>query len=455
MRAGTPYTYQRERKNGQVFSISGQPMTGGGFVSTYTDITDFKRTEQALREAKQELEVRVEQRTRELSDALEAQRAAKQQAEAANIGKTRFVAAASHDLLQPLNAARLFVSALESRAAGHSDVVELAKRIDSSMRAAEDLLKDLLDVAQLDIGVMRPDITTFPIGELLDDLRRQYAPLAQTRHLRLEVVSCRETVRSDRTLLRRILQNYLSNGLRYCKHGGVLLGCRRHGTDLEICVYDTGPGIASHEREHLYVEFTRLEQGSPWGEKGLGLGLSICDRLARLLNHELTLRSQPGSGSVFGIRVPRIAQASRPGRHRIVSAPADPAGLRALRVLVVDNDLTILDAMQALLEQWGVYVLKAHDSEEALRLVGTEAIDAVLADYHLGDGTQGLELVQRIAELRGPALAAALITADHAADLTRAARRAGVPLLHKPVRSAALRALLSAFKLRLTRTTAA
>jgi PAS domain S-box-containing protein len=455
MRAGTPYTYQRERKNGQVFSISGQPMTGGGFVSTYTDITDFKRTEQALREAKQELEVRVEQRTRELSDALEAQRAAKQQAEAANIGKTRFVAAASHDLLQPLNAARLFVSALESRAAGHSDVVELAKRIDSSMRAAEDLLKDLLDVAQLDIGVMRPDITTFPIGELLDDLRRQYAPLAQTRHLRLEVVSCRETVRSDRTLLRRILQNYLSNGLRYCKHGGVLLGCRRHGTDLEICVYDTGPGIASHEREHLYVEFTRLEQGSPWGEKGLGLGLSICDRLARLLNHELTLRSQPGRGSVFGVRVPRIVQARRPERHRAVSAPPDPAGLRALRVLVVDNDLTILDAMQALLEQWGVHVFKAHDSAEALHLVGTEAIDAVLADYHLGDGTQGLELVQRIAELRGPALAAALITADHAADLTRAARRAGVPLLHKPVRSAALRALLSAFKLRLTRTTAA
>ena len=455
MRAGTAYTFQRERKNGRVFSINGQPMAGGGFVSTYTDITEFKRTEQALLDAKQELEARVEQRTRELSDALDAQRRAKLQAEAANIGKTRFVAAASHDLLQPLNAARLFVSALEARAATHPELVELASRIDGSMRAAEELLKDLLDVAQLDSGVMRSDISTFSIAELLDDLRRQYAPLALSRRLRLDVVSCREAVRSDRVLLRRILQNYLSNGLRYCERGGVLIGCRRRGADLEICVYDTGPGIASHQREHLYVEFTRLEQGSPWGEKGLGLGLSICDRLGRLLNHELTLRSQLGHGSVFGVRVPRVAQARRAERLRPPTTPPDPGGLREFKVLVVDNDLTILDAMQALLEQWGIRVFKAHGSREALRLIGAESVDAVLADYHLNDGSNGLELIQRVTELRGPGCAAALITADHGAELTRAARRAGVPLLHKPLRPAALRALLSAFRLRLARGTAA
>jgi PAS domain S-box-containing protein len=455
MRAGTAYTFQRERRNGQVFSINGQPMAGGGFVSTYTDITEFKRTEQALLDAKLELEARVELRTRELSEALDAQRSAKLQAEAANIGKTRFVAAASHDLLQPLNAARLFASALESRAAAYPDLVELASRIDGSMRAAEELLKDLLDVAQLDIGVMRPDITTFPIAELLDDLRRQYAPLALSRRLRLEVVSCREAVRSDRVLLRRILQNYLSNGLRYCERGGVLIGCRRRGAELEICVYDTGPGIAQNQREHLYVEFTRLEQGSPWGEKGLGLGLSICDRLARLLNHELTLNSQPGHGSVFGVRVPRVAQARRTERLRPPTTPPDPAGLREFKVLVVDNDLSILDAMQALLEQWGIRVFKAPGSSEALRLIGSEVIDAVLADYHLGDGSDGLDLIQRITEIRGTDCAAALITADHGAELTRAARRAGVPLLHKPLRPAALRALLSAFKLRLARGSAA
>jgi Na+/proline symporter/signal transduction histidine kinase len=455
MRAGTAYTFQRERSNGRVLSITGQPMAGGGYVSTYTDITEFKRTEQALREAKHELEARVELRTRELREALDAQRAAKLQAEAANIGKTRFVAAASHDLLQPLNAARLFVSALESRAAAHTELVELTRRIDGSMRAAEELLRDLLDVAQLDSGVMRPDVTTFPIAELLDDLRRQYAPLAQARRLRLQVVSCGETVRSDRVLLRRILQNYLSNGLRYCERGGVLIGCRRRAAELEICVCDTGPGIAAHHRERLYVEFSRLEQGSPWGEKGLGLGLSICARLARLLGHELTLGSRLGRGSVFGVRVPRVVQARRPERRRAASAPPDPAGLQALSVLVVDNDLIILEAMQMLLEQWGVRVLKAQGSDEALRLSGSELIDVVLADYHLGDGTDGLELLQQIKEARGAGIALALITADHAAELTRAARRAGVPLLHKPLRPAALRALLSAFKLRLTRSSAA
>jgi PAS domain S-box-containing protein len=455
MRAGTAYTYQRERRNGQVFSINGQPMAGGGFVSTYTDVTEYKRTEAALREAKQELEARVEQRTRELSEALDAQRTAKLQAEAANIGKTRFVAAASHDLLQPLNAARLFASALEARVAAHPELLELATRIDGSMRAAEELLKDLLDVAQLDIGGMRPDVTNFSIAELLDDLRRQYAPLALSRRLRLKVAGCRESVRSDRVLLRRILQNYLSNALRYCERGGVLIGCRRHGAELEIRVYDTGPGIAPDQREHLYVEFTRLEQGSPWGEKGLGLGLSICDRLARLLSHELTLSSRPGHGSVFGVRVPRVVQARRPERLRLPAAAPDPAGLREFKVLVVDNDLSILDAMQALLEQWGIEVLKAHNSSDALRLIRDADIDVLLADYHLGDGSNGLELIQRAGELRGAACAAALITADHGAELTRAARRAGLPLLHKPLRPAALRALLSAFKLRLTRGSAA
>jgi len=455
MRAGSAYSFQRERRNGQVFSINGQPIAGGGYVSTYTDITEFKRTEQALREAKQELEARVEQRTRELSEALEAQRTAKQQAEAANIGKTRFVAAASHDLLQPLNAARLFASALESRAAIHPELQELASRIDGSMRAAEELLKDLLDVAQLDIGVMRTDVTTFSIAELLDDLRGQYAPLALSRRLELRVVSCREAVRSDRVLLRRILQNYLSNALRYCERGGVLIGCRRREAELEICVYDTGPGIASDQREHLYVEFSRLEQGSPWGEKGLGLGLSICDRLARLLNHELTLSSQPGHGSVFGVRVPRVAQERRRGGLRAPIALPDPAALREFKVLVVDNDRSILDAMEALLEQWGIHVFKALGSSDALQLLSSQAIDAVLADYHIGDGSNGLELIQRIQQTQGMACAAALITADHAAELTRAARKAGVPLLHKPLRPAALRALLNSFKLRLTRGSAA
>jgi PAS domain S-box-containing protein len=443
LRAGTAYTFQRVRRNGQVYSIHGQPMAGGGFVTTYTDITDFKRHERDLLEAKQGLEERVAHRTRELSASLEAQRLAKQEAEAANTSKTRFFAAASHDLLQPLNAARLFVSALESQARAHPEIQELASRIDDSMRAAEELLNDLLDSARLDSGALKPDISSFPIIDLLEELHRQYAPLAEARHLRLRIVGCRDVVRSDRSLLRRIIQNYVSNGLRYTERGGVLVGCRRRGADLEIAVYDTGPGIALHQRQAMYAEFSRLEHDSPWGEKGLGLGLSICDRLAKLMQHTLSFTSQPGRGSMFGVRVRRDVEARRARSvDRYVPAP-DPGNLHGMRVLCVDNDGAILDGMQALLGQWGIEVLKARNSAEAKTLCS--GIDAVLADFHLGDGLDGIELLCRIC--RGvPMISGALISADHDADLMLAARRAGFPLLHKPLRPAALRALLSAFK---------
>jgi PAS domain S-box-containing protein len=443
LRAGTTYTFQRVRRNGQVYSIHGQPMAGGGFVTTYTDITDFKRHEQALLEAKQGLEERVAHRTRELSASLEAQRLAKQEAEAANLSKTRFFAAASHDLLQPLNAARLFVSALESQARAHPQFQELANRIDDSMRAAEELLNDLLDSARLDSGALKPDISSFPIVDLLEELRRQYAPVAQARNLRLRVVGCREVVRSDRSMLRRIVQNYLSNGLRYTERGGVLLGCRRRGGEIEIAVYDTGPGIASDQRQEMYAEFSRLEHHSPWGEKGLGLGLSICDRLAKLMQHSLSFVSHPGRGSMFGVRVTREIGA-RPLRSGDGRAPApDPGNLQGVRVLCVDNDGAILDGMEALLGQWGVLVLKARNSAEARLLCGQSGVDIILADYHLGDGVDGIELLR---SLRKPTLSAALISADHDAELILAARNAGFPLLHKPLRPAALRALLCAFR---------
>jgi PAS domain S-box-containing protein len=446
LRAGTPYTFQRARRDGRVYSIHGQPMAGGGFVTTYTDITEFKRTEQALLDAKVGLEERVLHRTRELRASLEAQRLAKQEAESANTSKTRFFAAASHDLLQPLNAARLFVSTLESRTRAHPELQELAGRIDASMRAAEELLNDLLDSARLDSGVLKPDIGSFPIIDLLEELGRQYAPLAQSRQLRLCVVGCREVVRSDRLLLRRIIQNYLSNALRYTERGGVVIGCRRRGGELEIAVYDTGPGIAAHQRQGMYAEFSRPLHDSPWGEKGLGLGLSICDRLARLIGHSLSFASEPGRGSVFGVRVPRDVEARRARNTRPQLLEPDPSNLSGLRVLCVDNDVAILDGMEALLAQWGVPVLKARNSAEATLLCTQSGADAILADYHLGDGIDGIELLRRLRKSLTPAPAAALISADHDADLVLEAREAGFPLLHKPLRPAALRALLSAFR---------
>jgi signal transduction histidine kinase len=281
LRAGTAYTFQRVRRNGQVYSIHGQPMAGGGFVTTYTDITEFKRHEQALLEAKQGLEERVAHRTRELSASLEAQRLAKQEAEAANTSKTRFFAAASHDLLQPLNAARLFVSALESQARAHPEFAGIgqphrcldARRRRTAQRPARQRAarQRRAQAGYQQLSDHRPARGAAPP---ICTARAGAAPAAA--HRRLPRSGAQRSL-----LLRRIIQNYLSNGLRYTERGGVVVGCRRRGGELEIAVYDTGPGIAAHQRQAMYAEFSRLEHDSPWGEKGLGLGLSICDRLAR------------------------------------------------------------------------------------------------------------------------------------------------------------------------------
>jgi CheY-like chemotaxis protein len=196
----------------------------------------------------------------------------------------------------------------------------------------------------------------------------------------------------------------------------------------------------------MYAEFSRCEQASPWGEKGLGLGLSICDRLARLMNHTLTFASSPGRGCAFGVRVTRDAKARRSKRTGAQRPAPDPVGLRGLRVLCVDNDRSILDGMEALLGQWGVQVLKARNAAEASQACDQSEVDAVLADYHLGDGVDGIELLHRLRTSRFPVNTAALISANHGAELAHLARTAGYPLLHKPLRPAALRALLSAFR---------
>jgi len=445
MRAGHAYVIQRTRRNGRVYEIRGRPMPDGGYVTTYTDITDFKQTEQALREAKQTLEQRVADRTSELETALEAQRAAKRLAEEANATKTRFVAAASHDLLQPLNAARLFASALEERAEDET-VKTLAARIDSSMRAAEEVLDDMLDIARLESGTMRTEIADFDLAELFEGLERQFGPLAQRRGLRLRVTRPPCRVRSDRVLLRRVLQNLISNALRYTQRGGVLVGCRRRGAVVEIEVWDTGPGIAEQHQRTIFDEFRRLDRGSPWGEQGLGLGLSICDRIARLLGLELGLRSMPGRGSVFRVRVP-VGEAAPllPAESAPETVAAAPSSLVGVTALCVDNEPEILAGMSALMSRWGVRVVTATDSQTARRLAVSEHPAVVLADYRLGDGDgDGLALLVELCRTGASPPTGALVTADHSAALGERARELGFPLLRKPVKPAALRALMGA-----------
>ncbi|TAL73757.1 MAG: hybrid sensor histidine kinase/response regulator [Rhodanobacter sp.] len=441
LRAGTPHVFERVRADGSTIEMRGRALPGGGYVTTYTDVTAYKRAEQALIEANETLEQRVEKRTAELSEALVATAQARRVAEAANVSKTRFLAAASHDLLQPLNAARLFTSALRAQPQLDAESCQLAERIDAAFRAAEDLLDALLDTSRLDVGSYHPEPTSLALSEIFDSLHTQFAVLAEQRDLRLTVVPTKLAVRSDPQLLRRILQNFLSNAFRYTPEGGVLLGARRAGAGVRIEVWDTGPGIAADQQARIFGEFQRLDQPSPWGEKGLGLGLSICDRIAAMLGHQLALHSCPGHGSCFAVTVPRAAAAPvrRQGVRRAGSDEQLP-----LTVLCLDDDVAILDGMRALLSRWGVDCRTASNVASAAQELRRGPVDLILADYHLADDTDGLHALQDLRKVRNPLPPTALITADGSTALKQRARALGYPLLHKPVRPAALRALLSA-----------
>ena len=427
MRAGSPHVFERVRPNGQVIEMTGRALPGGGYVTTYTDVTDYKRVERALRESNETLEARVAERSAA--------------AEAANRSRTRFLAALSHDVLQPLNAARLFASALGAS----DDAAEqkrLAERVDTALRAAEELLDGLLDVSRLEEGALLPEREVIDLDALLASVAGQYAPLAQARGLRLRLARSGLRIRSDRRLLRRVIQNYLANALRYTREGQVLVGARRVGDSARIEVWDTGPGIPPEHLAQIYEEFHRYEQPSPWGERGLGLGLSICQRISRLLGHPIAVRSWPGRGSVFSIAVPRSDEA--PAAPATL-APGDAGELAGLQVLCVDNDREILDGMAALLGRWGVGVRVAETVDEALAAIDAARPDALVVDYHLHDRLDGLQALDALrARAGGPPLPAALATADGGDALKRRAREGGYPVLTKPLKPAVLRAFLGA-----------
>jgi signal transduction histidine kinase len=428
LRAGAPHVFERVRANGQVIEMRGRPLPGG-YVTTYSDVTDYKRAEQGLREVNETLEQRVELRTRE--------------AEAAQQSKTRFLAAISHDVLQPMNAARLFASALRET----SDATEqarLAERVDASLRAAEDLLDGLLDISRLDAGALRIAITDFDVNELLRELVAQYAPVAAGRGLQLRVRApdTPRPVRSDRRLLRRALQNFLANALRYTREGGVLIAARLRDGAVELQVWDTGPGISTHHLAQIFDEFRRFDTPADAGERGLGLGLSICQRIARTLEHPLRVRSRVNVGSVFSITVPfgrAMYIAPLPASNLAIGGDS----LAGLRVLCVDNDREILDGMRSLLQRWGVVALTAANADEALARLA-ELPDVALVDYHLHDRLDGLGVIDELRANYARALPAALLTGDGSDALKLAAREHDCRVLTKPVKPASLRAFLAA-----------
>jgi signal transduction histidine kinase len=428
-----------------VMEVRANPMPDSGIVTTFTDITPTVKAAEELERANESLERRVQERTEELTRLNTELGRAKGEAEQANISKTRFLAAASHDILQPLNAARLYVTSLVERQRGGSDA-QLITNIDASLDAVEDIFGALLDISRLDTGAMRPEIVGFRIDELLRQLEVEFTPLAQEKGLNLKFVPCSLAVQSDRRLLRRLLQNLVSNAIKYTPNGRVLVGCRRHDGGLRIDVYDTGLGIPASKKQAIFQEFHRLEQGAK-AARGLGLGLSIVERIARVLDYKITVNSSIGRGSQFSVEVP-LSAAIPPRQQPRVAREVDRVQLSGITVLCIDNELAILDGMETLLAGWGCRVLKAADLEAAITLVAEGKItpDGLLVDYHLDQGN-GIAAITELRRRFGADLTAILITADRSPRVREDARANGIQLLNKPIKPAALRALLTQWRM--------
>lgn len=366
--------------------------------------------------------------------------AAKARAEQADLAKSRFLAAASHDLRQPLHALSLFSATLREL---ELDVRqrEVVEQIYRNIDSLEALFDELLDISKLDAGYIRPSIVDFPIQRVLDALRTRYAPLADDKALSFRVKGCRATVRSDAALLERVLGNLVANAIRYTHTGGVLVGCRKRGQTLTIAVWDSGIGIASEQHERIFEEFFQLGNPERDRRNGLGLGLPIARRIVHLLGSELSLHSTPGRGSVFALSV----GLGDPGV--VVQAPAELAvsgdALAGRCVIVIDDEASIRQGMHELLSQWGCTSLEAASAGQALELLASARAvpELVLADYRLAGGNNGEAAVRLLRERFGAALPALLITGDTAPERLREAKQSGLHVLHKPVRPAQLRAL--------------
>ncbi|TDK21076.1 response regulator [Luteimonas aestuarii] len=441
LRSGTPHTRESEKEDGTVLEIRGNPLPDGGFVTSYADITSYKAAARELRSLADALERRIADRTADLEQA-------RQDAVEANRYKTRFVAAAVHDLLQPLNAARMFLSALRSRLQD-GEQRDLSRHVDAALASQDAILTSLLDISRMEARTQQVDIRDFALAPLLDALAREFGILATARGSTLRHVPTRLAVRSDEALLRRVLQNLLSNAVRYTPRGRILLGCRRAGDDVRIEVWDTGPGIPRSRQREIFEEFRRLDDGGD--SVGSGLGLAIVDRIARLLGHGIGLRSRIGAGSVFSVTVPR-AQAvpvqAPPAATDAGPASATTSPLQGCTVWCLDDDAQSCAAARAMLERWGCNVPLAAGANAARSAARRgDAPDLVLLDLHLGKDS-GPDVFAALVAAWGSTTQVILLTGDRSDAAQALARNRGWHYLPKPVRPPALRALMSQLLLR-------
>ena len=440
MRQGTPHTSERLFPNGRVIELIGNPMPGGGFVMSFTDITAYREAEQGLKGANESLEQRVQERTQELSQLNQELSEAKSNAEAANQSKTRFLAAVSHDLMQPLNAARLFSAALAHQDALPGEVRDLVQHLDSSLRSAEDLITDLLDISRLESGRVSAERNPFPLNNLYDALGVEFKALAQEQGLHFRLRGSQLRVDSDIKLLRRILQNFLTNAFRYAK-GHVLLGVRREDGYLRLEVWDQGPGIPGQAESHLRRVQAPGQPPDPRGERPRS---RPGDRRPALQG------PRPSAGGTFlagqGQRLQRPRTAGAAGAAGLANGhKAEPAqALNGAQVLCVDNEDSILAGMNSLLSRWGCQVWTARSREECATLLDSEMRPQLaLIDYHLDDGETGTQLMAWLRTRLGEPVPGVVISADARPELVAEIHAAGLDYLSKPVKPAALRALLS------------
>jgi len=398
------------------------------------------------------LQEQVHQRTEELvaakrrleksnRDMLEA----KEAAEIANRSKSKFLTAAGHDLLQPLNAARLLLSAL-TEAQSSADGAHLVGQVDRALASIEDLIKSVLDISKLDAGVMIPNVRAVQVRELLATVANEFAPLASQKGLRLAIRAPDVAVRSDPVLLKRIVSNLVSNAVRYTREGGILLGARRRDKAVRLDVVDTGIGIPPSCHESIFEEFQRGPAAGANGafDNGLGLGLAIVRRMSETLGHRLSFRSVEGRGSVFSLEVPLVDRASPLPQAECLSAPR-VYGIADARLMLVENDRRVVEAMTALVARWHCTLRFARHVPEALALLDRDGFmpDLIVADYHLDHGLCGLKVVERVRAAAGRLIPAIITTADHSPEVEAEVARHGLALLKKPLKPAELRALIA------------
>ncbi|ATX64970.1 hybrid sensor histidine kinase/response regulator [Roseinatronobacter bogoriensis] len=426
-----PLTLEIVQDEGSVLELSAQAMPDRGFVMSFTDMTKERRAIAEMHRLNETLEARVRARTVELESA-------RDEAERANASKSRFVASASHDLLQPLNAAKLFLASLSAMDQPAAQA-RLTERITSAFGSVEQILGALLDISKFDIGAARAKPEALALAPLLDRLREEFTPLAQARGLQLRVMPSRAFVISDQIYLKRILQNLLSNAIRYTERGRVVLGVRRRGGVLRIEVWDTGPGIPEDRQADIFKEFTRLDPAGSDG--GMGLGLAIVEQACALLQHPLSLSSALGRGTMFSVTVP---QTNAPHENPATPPVSEPRGLlHDMLVLVVENDADVRHAMMGVLEDWGASPIEATTLAEAEAVIAELGVppDVILADYQLDGGATGLALIEALRARHGP-VPAVLITANHSPELVGQAEDAGILLMTKPLGLRRLRRLL-------------